>query len=83
MKSRGWNRFCLEVGGWVWERDRKEVAQTMYIGISKCKNDKIKRRKKQNLKFSISGFHIFTVHCLLLSFLAFPCHPTLPESRIC
>jgi hypothetical protein len=29
--------------GWV---GRREVTQTMYTHVSKCKNDKIKERKK-------------------------------------
>jgi hypothetical protein len=39
------NRFYLEVGGWGagWWRG---VAQAMYIHVSKCKNDKIKEKKK-------------------------------------
>jgi hypothetical protein len=32
------------VGSGVWG----EVAQTMYTHISKCKHDKIKRRKEKN-----------------------------------
>jgi hypothetical protein len=35
-----WNRFCLEAGR------LGEVAQTIYTHVSKCKNDK--RRKKKN-----------------------------------
>jgi hypothetical protein len=40
QRTRGQNRFCLEVG-----RDG-EIAQTMYIHVSKCKNDKIKKDLK-------------------------------------
>jgi hypothetical protein len=36
-RTRGQNRFCLEVG--------EVLAQTMYIHVSKCKNDKITERK--------------------------------------
>jgi hypothetical protein len=32
------------------ERSRGEVAQTMYIHVSKCKNDKIKGEKKKTDK---------------------------------
>jgi hypothetical protein len=40
QRTRGWKRFCLEaVGG-------GELAQTMYIYVSKCKNDKIKLEKQ-------------------------------------
>jgi hypothetical protein len=38
QRTRGRNRFCLEVEGAV-------VAQTMYILVSKCK-DKTKQNKK-------------------------------------
>jgi hypothetical protein len=34
--GRGWDRFCLE---WV---KRREVAQTMYTHVSKCKKEKRK-----------------------------------------
>jgi hypothetical protein len=27
----------------------EEVAQTMYVHVNKCKNDKIKERKKESL----------------------------------
>jgi hypothetical protein len=35
---REWNRICLEAGNW-WGGEM--VAQTMYIHVSKCKNNKI------------------------------------------
>jgi hypothetical protein len=35
QRIRGQNRFCPEVGGW-------EVAQIMYMHVSKYKKDKIK-----------------------------------------
>jgi hypothetical protein len=38
-RTRGWNRFCSEVG--------IGVAQTMYTHVSKCKNDKIKKEHTQ------------------------------------
>jgi hypothetical protein len=38
-RTRGWNRFCLEVGS--------KVAQIMYIPTSKCKNDTIKLKLKK------------------------------------
>jgi hypothetical protein len=38
-RTRGLNRFCLEVGGGG--EGREDVAQIMYIHVSKCKNDKI------------------------------------------
>jgi hypothetical protein len=34
--KREWNRFCLKEGR------VREVAQTMYTLVNKCKNDKIK-----------------------------------------
>jgi hypothetical protein len=40
-RTRGRNRFCLEAVG-----VGREVAQTMYTHVSKCKNDKIKAEKK-------------------------------------
>jgi hypothetical protein len=42
QKTRGLNRFCLEVGVGVGGR-RGEVAQTMYTDVNKCKNDKEKK----------------------------------------
>jgi hypothetical protein len=36
QRTRGQNRFCPEEGG------VGEVDQTMYIHVSKCKNNKIK-----------------------------------------
>jgi hypothetical protein len=41
QRRRGKNRFCLEVVGGV-----GELAQTMYIHVSKCKNDT--RRERNN-----------------------------------
>jgi hypothetical protein len=52
-RRRGQNRFCLEaVGGEEWKRWERweEVAQTMCTHLSKCKNDKIKERKKKKRK---------------------------------
>jgi hypothetical protein len=37
----------LRAGG---EGGRKEVAQTMYIHVSKCKNDKIKKKVMEKKK---------------------------------
>jgi hypothetical protein len=45
QRTRGWNRFCLEAG-WVGGMGR-EVAQTTYTHVSKCKNNKIKAEKKK------------------------------------
>jgi hypothetical protein len=52
IRERGQNRFCLEAGVGVGRGDRRrgEVAQTMDIHVSKCKNDKIKERKKNHHK---------------------------------
>jgi hypothetical protein len=36
QRRRGWDRFCQE------EEGKGEVAQIMYIHVSKGKNDKIK-----------------------------------------
>jgi hypothetical protein len=36
---------------------RGELAQTMYTHVRKCKNDKIKERKKQNKKTKISSWN--------------------------
>jgi hypothetical protein len=36
QRTKGWNRFCLELGG------DKEREQIMYKHVSKCKNDKNK-----------------------------------------
>jgi hypothetical protein len=41
QRTRGWSRFCLEAGSGV-KRGGREVAQTVYTHVSKCKNDKIK-----------------------------------------
>jgi hypothetical protein len=51
-RSRGQNRFCLEAG------HCGTVAQTLYMHLSKYKNDKIKgERKNQHGKIgSISKF---------------------------
>jgi hypothetical protein len=38
LRTGGWKRLCPE-----------QVAQTMYTHIHKCKNNKIKRRKKNML----------------------------------
>jgi hypothetical protein len=38
-RTRGRNRFCPEV-------EVVEVAQTMYTHVSKCKNDKRKKKLK-------------------------------------
>jgi hypothetical protein len=44
-RRREQNRFCLEAGDWgVW-KGRGQVAQAMYIHVSKCKNNKIKEQK--------------------------------------
>jgi hypothetical protein len=51
-RRRGWNRFCLEAGNWG-VGGEEELAHTMYIYVSKCKNDKIKgERKKLHLASS-------------------------------
>jgi hypothetical protein len=42
QRTRGHNRFCPEA---VWGG---EVAQTTYIHVNKCKNDKIKKGRKQS-----------------------------------
>jgi uncharacterized protein (DUF983 family) len=39
-RRRGQNWFCPAAG-------RGRVSQTMYTHVSKCKNDKIKERKKE------------------------------------
>jgi hypothetical protein len=44
QRTRGWTRFCPEVG----VGGRGEVAQIMYAHVSKCKNDKIKFKKRRN-----------------------------------
>jgi hypothetical protein len=44
QRTRGQNRFCLEVG---WVEGRGEVVLTMYTHVSKCKNDNIKVREKK------------------------------------
>jgi hypothetical protein len=47
QRTRGWNRFCPEAGrgrGKELGRPRQEVAQIMYTHVSKCKNDKIKKK---------------------------------------
>jgi hypothetical protein len=44
-RTRGQNRFCPEAGGG--KQEDREVAQIMYIHVNKCKNDKIKKRKKK------------------------------------
>jgi hypothetical protein len=46
-QRRGWNRFCLEAGYWGAGEDGREVAQTMYTHVRKCKNDKIKGGEKK------------------------------------
>jgi hypothetical protein len=38
-EQKGWNRFCLEVGGVGC------MAQTTYTHVSKCKNDKINKKE--------------------------------------
>jgi hypothetical protein len=45
QRTRGWN------GGGV-----GVVAQTMYIHVSKCKNDKIKRKNNKKKKWVLSMF---------------------------
>jgi hypothetical protein len=46
QRSRGQNRFCPEAGKEAGEdRNREELAQTMYIHVSICKTYKIKERK--------------------------------------
>jgi hypothetical protein len=42
LRRRSQNWFCLEAEG-----ERREVAQTIYTHVSKCKNDKIKGEKKK------------------------------------
>jgi hypothetical protein len=44
--------------GWGGEGKRRKVAQTMYTHVSKCKNDKIKERKKLQLPRIASGWHV-------------------------
>jgi hypothetical protein len=51
QRTRGQNRFCPEAGvGWgggAGEKEgEREVAQTMYTHVSKCKNDKIIGERK-------------------------------------
>jgi hypothetical protein len=48
-QRRGQNRFLPRKGR---GQKRGEVAQTMYRHVSKCKNDKIKERKKYSLFFA-------------------------------
>jgi hypothetical protein len=43
QRTGGRNRFCLEVGG----GGGRDVAQTMYTYVSKCKNDKIFKKKSK------------------------------------
>jgi hypothetical protein len=45
-RTRGWNRFCPEAERGVEEEKEGEVTQIMYIHVNKCKNDKMKERKK-------------------------------------
>jgi hypothetical protein len=40
-RTRGQSKFSLEGEG--------EVTQTMYTNVSKCKNDKIKKKKKKHI----------------------------------
>jgi hypothetical protein len=47
--TREWNRFCPEAGGRGW----RKVAQTIYTYISKCKNNKIKERKKNPINWRV------------------------------
>jgi hypothetical protein len=47
-QRRGQNRFCLEVGDWG-----RELAQTIYTHVSKCKNNKIKGERKNKI-FNLS-----------------------------
>jgi hypothetical protein len=46
QRTRVWNRFCLEA---VWLGEG--VAKTMYTHVSKCKNNKIKFKKKEKESF--------------------------------
>jgi hypothetical protein len=41
-KTRGKNRFCLERGD---DGRRREVAQTMYMHVTTCKNNKRNKNK--------------------------------------
>jgi hypothetical protein len=41
LRRRGQNRFCPELGA--------GGGTTMYTHVSKCTNDKIKRRKKKTM----------------------------------
>jgi hypothetical protein len=69
QRTRGQNRFCLEVGG-------GEGAQTMYTHVSKCKND-FKKLKINKIKYhflkkkvDVQGFWFFPL--LLLEYLCLP-----------
>jgi hypothetical protein len=47
-RTRGWNRFCLEVGdgsGRDWGGEEVEGGPKMYTHVNEYKNDKIKERK--------------------------------------
>jgi hypothetical protein len=48
-------KVCLK-SNWGGAEGVGEVAQTMYTHVSKCKNDKIKERKKKQLDLQISNF---------------------------
>jgi hypothetical protein len=45
IREEGRTGSAWKVGDW-WLKCRREVAQTMYIHISKCKKDKIKGEKE-------------------------------------
>jgi hypothetical protein len=48
LRIRGQNRFCLEWG-------YGEVGQTMYTHVSKCKNDKIKKKEYHKNNDMLTG----------------------------
>jgi hypothetical protein len=46
-RTRERNSFCPEAG------EGRELAQTMYTHVSKCKNNKIKINKKDTMEFLV------------------------------
>jgi hypothetical protein len=48
-RTRGWNRFCPLFQG-QGGKEGEEVAKTMYIHVSKCKNDFLKNLVKEAKK---------------------------------
>jgi hypothetical protein len=52
-RTSGWIRFYPEAGG-------REVAQTMYTNVSKCKNDEKKKRRRMTLNNKTSNCLIDT-----------------------